>query len=53
MHIAMASYTVGEPHELLLGEEESGGEMGIEEDPEFPLPTVDTNSEDDGKDEGI
>ena len=49
----MASYTVGEALELLLGDEESGGETDIEEDPEFPLPTVDTDSEDEGRDEGM
>ena len=48
----MASYTVGEALELLLGEDESGGETDIEEDPEFPLPTVDSDSEVEREDEG-
>ena len=39
----MASYTVGET--LELGEDESGAETDIEENPEFPLPSLDTDSE--------
>ena len=49
MHIVMTSYTVGKALELLLGEE--GTDM--EEDLELPLPIVDTDSEDEGRDEGI
>ena len=43
----MASYSVGEALNLLLGDEiDSGGESDIEEDPAFPLPTADSSEED-------
>ena len=49
----MASYTVGEALELLLGEDESEGETDIKEDPEFPLSTVDLDSEEEKEEEGM
>ena len=48
----MARYTVGEALELLLGDDESGGETNNEEDPEFSLPTVDSDSLEEREEEG-
>ena len=49
---AMASYTASEALELLLGEEESGEETDIKEDPKFPLPTTNLDSEEEDEDNG-